>query len=129
MQDNENVIENVIEISEELRKNFDTPIRHLFYQIADLHAINKSQPTYVKMMLDRKTEKHFCFTWIAHELNRLGVKRRTIIPGACLRLSMSFTTQSIFASFNLTGSSIRQNILRSSQRNSFIRTILRHMLF
>ena len=42
----------------------------------DSLEIDKSQAMYVKMIFDWKTEGHFSSPWIAHELNRLGVKTK-----------------------------------------------------
>ena len=74
------------------------------------------------MMFDWKTEGLFSSPWIAHELNRLGVKTKNNLPGASLLSIMSFTIRSISASPALTGSSIRQSIHRSSPGSSFIRS-------
>lgn len=46
----------------------------------DSIAIDKSQAMYVKMIFDWKTEGHFSSPWIAHELNRLGVKTKNNHP-------------------------------------------------
>lgn len=46
----------------------------------DSIAIDKSQAMYVKMIFDWKTEGHFSSPWIAHELNRFGVKTKNNYP-------------------------------------------------
>lgn len=59
---------------------YTNPAPFGYRNTADSLAINKSQATYVQMMFDWKTEGHFSSPWIAHELNRLGVKTKNSHP-------------------------------------------------